>query len=247
MSWEFLKNKHTRKLASEFFRFKKAIPRSFLAMRYLRGEGLEIGALHNPVFTGPFVKVKYVDRMSLADLVGQYAELANLKLVDPEIIDDGEKLSKVTGGSQDFIIANHFIEHCEDPIRTLRNFSEKLRASGVLYLAVPDKRRTFDRKRESTSFSHLVRDFEEGAGWSRDGHFHDFVRNITLPVGANAEEIQVTIQDLKNRDYSIHFHVWTGPEFYEFLEKSIARYQLPLNILKMRSVLDENIFILQKN
>lgn len=247
MSWDFLKTKLTRKLASDFFRFKKAIPRSVLAIRYLRGEGLEIGALHNPVFTGPFVKVKYVDRMSLADLVGQYAELAKLKLVDPEIIDDGEKLSKVAGDSQDFIIANHFIEHCEDPIGTLRNFSEKLRAAGVLYLAVPDKRRTFDRRRESTSFAHLARDFEEGAACSKEEHFLDFVRNVTLPGGATAEQIQTTIQELKNRDYSIHFHVWTGPEFYDFLEKSIVRYKLPLSILKMRSVLDENVFILQKN
>lgn len=247
MNLSFLKNRFTKKMAAEYFRLKKAIPRSYLAMKYLRGTGIEIGALHNPVWTGPLAKAKYVDRMSLRDLLIQYPELANLKLVDPEIIDDGEELSKVAINSQDFIIANHFIEHCEDPIRTLHMFSEKLRSDGVLYLAVPDKRRTFDKRRESTSFMHLVRDFEEGAIVSRDEHFYDFVKNVNLSEGASEEMIQQSVYELKGRDYSIHFHAWTGTEFRDFLVKLIERYQLPLEVLAMSSILDENVFILRKS
>ena len=36
-------------------------------------------------------------------------------------IDDGERLGKIADASQDFVIANHFLEHCQDPILALLN------------------------------------------------------------------------------------------------------------------------------
>ena len=116
-----------------------------------------------------------------------------------------------------------------------------------MYLAVPDKRRTFDRKRQSTTFEHLLNDFENGPEQSREAHYYDFVKNVNLAEGASHDEVLKEIQELKGKDYSIHFHVWTGQEFYSFLEKAIHRLHLPFQILEMRHVLDENIFILRKD
>jgi SAM-dependent methyltransferase len=245
MNLDFLKNKFTRKLAAEFFRLRKGIPRSWLALRYLRGSGLEIGALHNPVYV-PFGKVRYVDRMSLSDLLLQYPELKNLKVVAPEFIDDGEKLSTVPPQSQDFIIANHFIEHCEDPIRTIKNFSDKLQTGGVLYMAVPDRLRTFDRRRAATTFAHLARDFREGSLVSQDEHFYDFAKNVNLPVGATEAAVQDNINVMKDKNYSIHYHVWTGEEFGEFLKQMFREFNVPMEFLDMKSVADENIFVVRK-
>ena len=117
------------------------------AERFLAGEGLEIGALHLPLRTPAGARVRYVDRMSVEDLRAEYAELEDWKLTPVDVIDNGELLSTIPESSQDFIIANHFLEHCEDPIRTIETHLGKLRPGGVLFYAVPDKRYTFDSRR----------------------------------------------------------------------------------------------------
>ncbi len=230
-------------MVAEYFRLKKGIPRSTLAMKYLRGSGIEIGALHNPVFIGPFAKAKYVDRMSTADLMKEYPELSNLKLVEPNIIDNAEVLSKVPADSLDFIIANHFIEHCEDPIQTLKNFSGKLRNKGIIYLAVPDKHLTFDKHRSSTSFEHLVQDHTQGVLTSREKHYEEWVQYFG-PKEINLEDQATFLQ--QNR-YSIHFHVWSKNEFLDFLEKFILAYKMPLKVVTCVAIADEAVFILQKS
>ena len=140
--------------------------REDLAEAFIAGTGLEIGALHQPLRVSTSAKVRYVDRMDVAGLREHYPELQRLKLVTVDVIDDGEKLKTVANGSQDFLIANHFLEHTQNPIGTLRRFFEVLRVGGVLYLAIPDKRGTFDRNRPLTSFEHLLKDDRQGPAWS---------------------------------------------------------------------------------
>jgi SAM-dependent methyltransferase len=112
--------------------------REFVAARYLKGQGMEIGALDKPMPLPKGVAVKYVDRMSTADLLVEYPELKGRKLVNVDIVDDGQVLGKVPPGSADFVIANHFLEHCADPLRSLKNMFRVLRPSGVLFLTIPD-------------------------------------------------------------------------------------------------------------
>lgn len=50
--------------------------------------------------------------MTVFDLREHYSELSSLDLVIVDIICDGEKLEKIENDSQDFVIANHFFEHC---------------------------------------------------------------------------------------------------------------------------------------
>jgi SAM-dependent methyltransferase len=102
------------------------------------------------------VTVRYVDRLDLAALRRQYPELAREELVEVDVIDDGETLESQPDASADFIIANHFIEHAEDPLGTLASHLRVLRPGGILYLAVPDRRRTFDADRDPTSLEHIV-------------------------------------------------------------------------------------------
>lgn len=95
---------------------KDLFVRNLLSKIYLHGNGIEIGALHNPLWKTDDVKVRYVDIMSVDDLRLQYPELSNYNLVPVDIIDNGEKLEKVNDESLDFIICNHMLEHCENPI-----------------------------------------------------------------------------------------------------------------------------------
>src|SRR4029079_12002414 len=117
-----------------------------LAKRFLRGEGLEIGALHLPLPMPRGAQVRYVDRMDERSLVAESPELEGRDLVHVDVVDDGERLTTVPDASVDFVVANHFLEHTEDPIGTLEQHVRVLRPGGVLYLANPDPRVTFDER-----------------------------------------------------------------------------------------------------
>ena len=160
-----------------------------LSERYLEGAGVELGALHQPLWTSERATVRYIDRLDVAGLRLQYPELAEHELVNVDIVDDGESLSSIEDGQLDFIIANHMLEHTENPIGTIRNHLRKLRDNGVLYYAVPDKWAFFDRDRPITPFEHLVRDDREGATVSRLEHFQEWVRLVDRRHSAGRDRV----------------------------------------------------------
>lgn len=184
-----------------------------IASRYLSGSGIEIGALHSPLEVPANAIVQYVDRMTVADLRKQYRELAEYELVEVDIIDDGETLPSIADASVDFIIANHMIEHCQNPIGTIEHHLRVLKPGGILYMAVPDKRYTFDRDRPVTSLEHLIQD-AKGPEWSMRSHFEEWNRLVNK---VPEEQVATSTQHLIDINYSIHFHVWTQVEFLELL------------------------------
>jgi len=194
--------------------------REFVASRFLRGEGIEIGALDKPMPVPKRARVSYVDRMSNADLLEQYPDYRGKRLAPVEIIDDGQTLAKVPAASQDFVIANHFLEHCADPIRALQNMFRVLRDDGIIFLSIPDKRHTFDRDRPATPLAHVEADYREGPEGSRKEHFLEWARLVEKASGGAAEAMA---EDLMRRDYSIHYHAWTQREILE-LALSLGRH-----------------------
>src|SRR5260370_5843691 len=219
------------------------LSRGLIAATYLSGNGIEIGALHNPLQVPPSAKVKYVDRLPIAQLREQYPELNDKELVEVDILDDGERLSTIPDASQDFVIANHFLEHNQDPIGPALNMLRVLKPGGVLYLAIPDKRCCFDSERPVTSIEHLLRDHAEGPEWSRDQHFEEWARLVNKTAEA---EVADQTAELMRMNYSIHFHVWTP---FEMLEMVQALRKLAAFAIKMCLMHDgvEVIFVLRKS
>ncbi len=220
------------------------ITREEISWRYLKGSGVEIGALHFPLPVSPKAKVKYVDRMSVKDLREQYPELKDLKLVEVDIIADGERLETVPDGSQDFVIANHFLEHCQDPFTALKNSLRVLKSGGAMFLAIPDKRNSFDVDRPSTSLEHLLRDYEEGPERSRKAHYEEYSRLVDKVEGEEA--LRQAVEFNMNRDYSIHFHVWTNWEMIEMIQGFQSRIFSDFEIELMACGHLEGVFILRK-
>ena len=104
------------------------------ANQYLKGKGLEIGALHVALTLPPNAKARYVDRYRREELYKHYPELAGYHIAEPDVVADGQFLDGFKDESEDFIIANHFIEHAEDPILTIKNFLRVLRPKGIIFL-----------------------------------------------------------------------------------------------------------------
>jgi hypothetical protein len=221
-------------------------PREQLARQFLRGRGIEIGALSHPLWTPPEAAVTYVDRLDVPGLRRHYPELAALPLVPVDVVDDGETLKTFQPSSQDFIIANHFLEHTQDPIGTLRRFLAVLRPQGIVYMAVPDKRWTFDRDRPVTPLEHLYRDHAEGPAWSYRSHVREFAE---LVAGHRGEALEPAVRWIEERNMSIHFHVWTQQGLLEMLIDVRRRFSLPFDVeaVTLHRARVETIVVLRKH
>lgn len=214
-----------------------------VARTYLRGQGVEIGALHRPLAVPKGVKVSYVDRASVPELRRQYPEFKGLPFAPVHILSDGQTLEGIPDASQDFVIANHVIEHMEDPILALKNWLRVLRPRGVIYLVLPDKRFTFDAPRDVTSIEHMLKDHHEGPHVSRADHYRDWAKKVDR---VTPEHVELHAQDLEKRKVSIHYHVWDTPAFTRFLLHAQAELHLPFEIELLRQNRHETVFILSK-
>jgi predicted SAM-dependent methyltransferase len=224
----------------------RAVPftRAAIAERYLHGDGIEIGALHNPLPVPSSARVRYVDRMPVPALERQYPELRNETLVEVDIIDDGERLTRLPDASEDFVIANHLLEHCQDPLAALQSMFRVLRPGGVLYLAVPDRRFTFDADRPVTSLEHVLEDHRLGPERSRRQHFEEWVR---LVDNVEEPEVEHRATSLLEADYSIHFHVWEQSDVLDLLQLARREVGLEFDVELATRNGHENLFVLRKS
>lgn len=205
--------------------------REKLVSQYIRGQGIEIGALHQPLpVPQNLARVKYVDRFDVENLRIHYPELIGYPLVNIDIVDDGEKLSTFKPESQDFIIANHFLEHTQDPIGTIQRHIEVLKPDGILYMAVPDKRYTFDHLRSNTSMEHFLQDHAKGAQGSYMEHVCEYVK---LVDGLSGKEFDRKVEEICRTNYSIHFHVWDAESLRVFMSELVIKYfKTPIELME---------------
>lgn len=223
--------------------------RAVFATRFLAGEGLEIGGLHQPLAMPPHAQVRYVDRMRTEDLRREYVELAEWDLVEVDVVDDGELLETIPPESQDFIVANHFLEHCQNPIGTIETHLGKLKPGGVLFYAVPDKRYTFDFRRPVTPIEHMVADYEQGPERSRSDHYEEWAQLVLGGPADGPKTEEWTAgqkQHLEETGYSIHFHVWTQAEFLELILACRERFGQAFDVEAAAGQAIEYIVVLRK-
>jgi SAM-dependent methyltransferase len=217
--------------------------REYIARLYLSGEGIEIGALHSALATPGGATTRFVDRMTIPELQAQYPDLDASSLMPPDIVDDAERLAAIDDETQDFVIANHFLEHTEDPIGTIENLLRVLKPGGIAYLAVPDKRFTFDSERDVTEIEHLKRD-HEAVSPERTEHFKDWALHVE---GVPAEDAERAAASLIERNYSIHYHVWTQLELLELLVTLRREYNSPFDVELFMANDLECVIVLRKS
>lgn len=193
----------------------KTLTRESIAKLYLSGSGIEIGALHNPMKLDRHIKVKYVDLKDKDALPDEIEGKKVHKIVD--IVDNAETLTSVNSNSQNFVIANHVLEHCANPILAIKNMLRVLKTDGILFLTIPDKRYTFDKDRTITNFEHIMQDFEQGAQISKKAHCEEWIK---LAVKKSGNAAETAIAELYQETFAdIHYHCWTPKEILEMMVK----------------------------
>jgi SAM-dependent methyltransferase len=183
-----------------------------LIAHYCTGQGIEIGAGKNPY--GPRGRTVFLDKH-----VDNKDGMAN-----PDIVADGTNVP-VADGTYDFLISAHCLEHCQNTIRTLNEWTRLLKPGGTMFLVLPHADRTFDRHRAKTSLAHHVEDFETlGDEWDRS-HIEEITAGWSIDM---TPEDQVAYRqewgadvwdwDFRFANDVIHFHVWTQDEIVRLLQ-----------------------------
>jgi SAM-dependent methyltransferase len=241
-----------------------------------KGNGLEFGALHNPVKINNDSKIIYADRLSRADAIKNFPELESHgnNIVESDVLIDLDKndLSIIKERNIDFIIANHVIEHVVNPIMFLKNMTRNLSKGGRMLLTVPNKDFTHDKNRELTRFRSLFIKFLLRTSDLSDERIEDYLTNKlpveNVPEGTKKffEENGLPLSYYENnaipknenlreklfeyhRSRSIHVHVWNRESFDFFLRKTIKLLKLNINIehyLPSEYSHGEMIYILKK-
>jgi hypothetical protein len=123
----------------------------------LRGVGLEIGPYDQPTVFKSEADVRYLDWKTREQLV---AECSHPELVDQipatDYVVSSNDYAQYVDASFDYVVANHVLEHAPNFIHWLQQVGSMMNQGGILFLALPDKRFSFDRFRPDTALSHFL-------------------------------------------------------------------------------------------
>lgn len=176
---------------------KETFPESKLAHKYLDGlSGLEIGgSAHNP-FGLKTLNVDYtaeetVFKREELDMKGEFLKI--------DIVAPGDNLP-VADGSQDFVINSHVLEHFPDPIKALKEWYRVIREGGYIFIIVPHKERTFDRRNPRTTLIELEKRHQTGIfPTPKSNHFSFWVTEDLLDL-VEAIKLDWKVVDFQDAD-----------------------------------------------
>ena len=213
----------------------------------LSRKGVEYGPLTCPIVTKDMAPVLYVDYADTETIKAKgYREDDPNKIVDIDLV-WGEKPLKESGPFA-YALASHVIEHVPDPIGWLLEISESITDDGIICLAIPDKRYTFDLNRPVSTTGELVEAYLQKHTRPSIKQMFD---NCRLAVEIDVEDAwsgrtqapllmgEVALQlaydqahsQMKNDNY-IDSHCWifTPESFLNIFEDIIKLKILPLEI-----------------
>jgi SAM-dependent methyltransferase len=202
-----------------------------------RLSGLEIGPSHAPLIPKAAGPVRYVDYALSDELRRNFisAQVSPDQIVDVDIAWGDRRLKDAVGGKVDYVIASHVIEHAPDLVGWLAEIREVLASGGLLGLAVPDRRFTFDLLRPESTLGEMVEAhlrgyrrpsirqvFDSHAGTRpvdlREAWTRDLTRTLG-PVAAKRSKAMALVRELQAGRYvDSHCWVFTPASFLAQLE-----------------------------
>lgn len=226
--------------------------RKNLSYKYIKWKWLEIWAFWNPLpIKNNIANVKYVDYLPPEEIKKINLWVKNENNVIIDYVFKADNLYEIEDMSQDFIIANHLFEHLNNPIKALVEWNRVLKKEWILFLTVPDKRRTFDKNRNRTTIEHIIDDYKDPSEKRDFEHYKEFAE-ISIKQEWWKENIDNEIKRLIETNYSIHYHVFLEEDINNILEYWKKEKLFNFDILEIKHTSKYNIadiefiFILQK-
>ena len=152
------------------------------------GLGLEIGGGYGPIAAGVAgLDVRTLDHLPTEELIAKYRDMGvdTSKVVPVDYVWSGERYRDLVGETRfDWIVASHVIEHVPDLVGFINQCGEILAPGGMLALAIPDRRYTFDYYRPETGLAELIDAHLQGRTVSTPGAAADHFLNHAELNGA---------------------------------------------------------------
>jgi SAM-dependent methyltransferase len=123
---------------------------------------LEVGALDSPTF--PELECRFLDWFTgdeLRSMIGENPNRSPERVVDPDYVIKAKRFADTVDRRFDLVVANHVLEHIADPLTWLEQVAAITEPGGHLFLALPDRRYTFDYLRPLSTVADLLRAQEE--------------------------------------------------------------------------------------
>jgi len=146
----------------------------------LDGLGLEIGPSHRPLLPKrEGFNIRTADHLDQAGLIAKYdgiRETSGIEFVDYVV--QGNRLTTTIPDTFDYVVASHVIEHTVCLVSFLQDVRKLLNPGGVLSLAVPDRRYSFDRFRERSSLARVLEIYHAAPEVHSEGAIIDYFFNV---------------------------------------------------------------------
>ena len=186
------------------------------AIDYSLGTGLEIGPLTSPILSKTEANIYYADHMSREQLKIKYkkAPVELDKIAPVDFVVKRTLIEAVGDARFDYVIACHVIEHIPDTIRWLNDIASILKPGGILALAIPDKRFTFDIMRHPSTPGDIVGAYLDRQTRPSSAAMYDFASEARV-----IKSKEVWARPL--RDWSSKPHLFTPANVAEMCETNL--------------------------
>ncbi len=141
---------------------------------------------------------------------------------DVDYLSDATNLSFAADESMDFVCSSHLLEHLANPLKAITDWKRVIKKGGIIYAGVPDKRYTFDHRRERTPLGHLIDDYKKEVDQTDETHISEFIEKWDEERdGCNREQF---LENVKRKPESyMHHHVWITDDVKEIFNYTNLR------------------------
>jgi GT2 family glycosyltransferase len=123
---------------------------------------------------------------------------------------DSVNLASIEENKYDFVLASHALEHIANAIKALKEWIRVIKNNGYLLVIIPHKDGSFDHKRQITTLSHLISDYNQKVGEDDLSHLEEILKFHDLSLDKRAGDFtsfKARSQDNFN-NRCLHHHVF---------------------------------------
>jgi len=128
-----------------------------------------------------------------------------------QIISEATDLAMVKDKTYDFIISSNCLEHIANPLKAVKEWLRVVKNDGLILLVLPNKTYCFDHKRPTTTFDHLLSDFNNDIKESDLTHLDEILELHDLNKDKRAGSFEnFKKRSLENEKFrALHHHVFS--------------------------------------
>jgi SAM-dependent methyltransferase len=202
-------------------------------------EGLEIGACDLPTVPTNVGNCEFADFRSAEEMIRLWSLPPETVVPVTYILQRDTKIHLQINKKFDYVVLCHVIEHIPNPIGYIQDLQNLLNPGGVILIACPDKRRTPDASRPSTSLEHLLNDYYNDCNYPSLEHILECAKAWSEDVRQKSLESATDFYDWGRQNFEsgladAHCHVWRDEEFFTQIQ-----YLIDGNLLKDLRIVDK--------